>query len=91
MVIIEDLISTGGSVLDAAKAAIKAGAEVLGVVAIFSYELPRAKKNFEGAGIELLTLSAYSELIAVAKEKGYINEQGLELLKRFKENQENWQ
>lgn len=91
MVIIEDLISTGGSVLDAAAAAIREGAEVLGVVAIFTYELPKAQANFEKAGLELLTLSNYSELIKVAKVKGYINADGLELLKRFKEDQENWQ
>lgn len=91
MVIIEDLISTGGSVLDAAAAAIREGVEVLGVVAIFTYELPKAQANFEKAGVELLTLSNYSELIKVAKVKGYINTDGLELLKRFKEDQENWQ
>lgn len=91
MVIIEDLISTGGSVLDAATAAIREGVEVLGVVAIFTYELPKAQANFEKAGVELLTLSNYSELIKVAKVKGYINADGLELLKRFKEDQENWQ
>ncbi|KKF42057.1 orotate phosphoribosyltransferase [Streptococcus uberis Ab71] len=91
MVIIEDLISTGGSVLDAAAAAIREGAEVLGVVAIFTYELPKAQANFEKAGVELLTLSNYSELIKVAKVKGYINADGLELMKRFKEDQENWQ
>ncbi|MTB99460.1 orotate phosphoribosyltransferase [Streptococcus uberis] len=91
MVIIEDLISTGGSVLDAAAAAIREGVEVLGVVAIFTYELPKAQANFEKVGVELLTLSNYSELIKVAKVKGYINADGLELLKRFKEDQENWQ
>lgn len=91
MVIIEDLISTGGSVLDAAAAAIREGVEVLGVVAIFTYELPKAQANFEKAGVKLLTLSNYSELIKVAKVKGYINADGLELLKRFKEDQENWQ
>ncbi|MGH2328848.1 orotate phosphoribosyltransferase [Streptococcus uberis] len=91
MVIIEDLISTGGSVLDAAAAAIREGVEVLGVVAIFTYELPKAQANFEKAGVELLTLSNYSELIKVAKVNGYINADGLELLKRFKEDQENWQ
>lgn len=91
MVIIEDLISTGGSVLDVAAAAIREGVEVLGVVAIFTYELPKAQANFEKAGVELLTLSNYSELIKVAKVKGYINADGLELLKRFKEDQENWQ
>lgn len=90
MVIIEDLISTGGSVLDAAAAAIREGAEVLGVVAIFTYQLPKATDSFKEAGIELITLSNYSELIRVAKVKGYIDADGLQLLKKFKEDQENW-
>ncbi|CAM4086512.1 orotate phosphoribosyltransferase [Streptococcus penaeicida] len=91
MVIIEDLISTGGSVLDAAAAAIRDGAEVLGVVAIFTYELPKAEANFDKAGIELLTLSHYTELIQVAKDKGFIDADGLALLEKFKQDQENWQ
>lgn len=91
MVIIEDLISTGGSVLDAAAAAKREGADVLGVVAIFTYELPKASQNFEEAGVQLITLSTYSDLIQVAKEKGYITAYGLQLLQKFKEDQENWQ
>ncbi|MDO4666325.1 MAG: orotate phosphoribosyltransferase [Streptococcus sp.] len=91
MVIIEDLISTGGSVLDAVAAAKREGAEVLGVVAIFTYQLPKADKNFADAGVKLVTLSNYTELINLAKEEGYVNSEGLDLLKRFKENQETWQ
>ena len=90
MVVIEDLISTGGSVLDAVAAAEREGADVLGVVAIFTYELPKAEENFANAGVKLVTLSNYSELIKVAKVQGYINADGLTLLKKFKENQENW-
>lgn len=91
MVVIEDLISTGGSVLDAVAAAEREGADVLGVLAIFTYELPKADKNFEDAGVKLVTLSNYSELIKVAKVQGYIDADGLQLLKKFKENQETWQ
>lgn len=91
MVVIEDLISTGGSVLDAVAAAEREGAEVLGVVAIFTYELPKASENFEQAGVKLVTLSNYSELIKVAKVQGYIDADGLQLLKKFKEDQEGWQ
>ena len=90
MVVIEDLISTGGSVLDAVAAAEREGADVLGVVAIFTYELPKATENFASANVKLVTLSNYSELIKVAKVQGYINADGLTLLKKFKENQENW-
>ncbi|MFC3931758.1 orotate phosphoribosyltransferase [Streptococcus dentapri] len=91
MVVIEDLISTGGSVLEAVAAAEKEGAQVLGVAAIFTYELPKAAENFDNAGVKLVTLSNYSELIKVAKVQGYINADGLTLLKKFKENQETWQ
>lgn len=91
MVVIEDLISTGGSVLDAVKAAKREGADVLGVVAIFTYELPQADKHFSEAGVPLLTLSHYSELIEVAKEQDYVSADGLALLKKFKENQYTWQ
>lgn len=91
MVVIEDLISTGGSVLDAVAAAEREGAEVLGVVAIFTYELSKASENFEQAGVKLVTLSNYSELIKVAKVQGYIDADGLQLLKKFKEDQEGWQ
>ena len=91
MVVVEDLISTGGSVLDAVAAAEREGADVISVVAIFTYELPKAEKNFADAGVKLVTLSNYTELIKVAKVKGYITADGLQLLKKFKENQETWQ
>ena len=91
MVVVEDLISTGGSVLDAVAAAKREGANVLGVVAIFTYQLEKADKKFAEAGVQLETLSNYTELIHLAEEQGYITSEGLELLHRFKENQETWQ
>lgn len=91
MVVIEDLISTGGSVLDAVAAAQREGADVLGVVAIFTYELPKAEANFKASGLHLVTLSNYSELIEVAKEQNYIDDTGLTLLQRFRENPSDWQ
>ena len=90
MVVIEDLISTGGSVLDAIAAAKREGADVIGAAAICTYELPKAEKNFNDAGVKLVTLSNYTELIHLAEQEGYINAEGLALLKRFKEDQENW-
>jgi len=71
MVVVEDLISTGGS--------------------IFTYQLEKADKKFAEAGVQLETLSNYTELIHLAEEQGYITSEGLELLHRFKENQETWQ
>ena len=91
MVVIEDLISTGGSVLDAIAAAKREGADVIGAAAIFTYELPKADKNFADAGVKLVTLSNYTELIHLAEQEGYINAEGLTLLKKFKDDQENWQ
>ena len=91
MVVIEDLISTGGSVLDAIGAAKREGADVIGAAAIFTYELPKADKNFADAGVKLVTLSSYTELIHLAELEGYITAEGLALLKKFKEDQENWQ
>ena len=91
MVVVEDLISTGGSVLEAVAAAEREGADVLGVVAIFTYELEKANSKFADAGVKLATLTTYSELIEIAKETGYVTKEELELLKKFKENQETWQ
>ena len=91
MVVIEDLISTGGSVLDAIAAAKREGADVIGAAAIFTYELPKADKTFADAGVKLVTLSNYTELIHLAEQEGYINAEGLTLLKKFKDDQENWQ
>lgn len=91
MVIIEDLISTGGSVIGTAEAASREGADVLGVAAIFTYELPRGIENFEKANLPLITLSNYSDLIKIAKVIGYVDADELELLKKFKQNQNTWQ
>lgn len=91
MVVIEDLISTGTSVLEATAAAEREGAQILGIAAIFTYELPKAAINFSKANRKLVTLTTYSHLIDIAQQTGYINAEELELLKRFKENQENWQ
>ena len=91
MVVIEDLISTGGSVLEAAEAAKREGADILGVAAIFTYELPKGKANFEKAEIPLMTLTNYSVLIEAALEDRYIDEQELTVLKEWKKDPENWQ
>lgn len=90
MVVIEDLISTGGSVLEACAAAENEGANVLGVAAIFTYELPKGKENFENATTPLVTLTNYSTLINVAQEEAYIRPEQKNLLSKWKENPENW-
>lgn len=91
MVVIEDLISTGGSVLGACVAAEQEGADVLGVAAIFTYGLPKGIENFEKAQVPFTTLTNYNELIEVAVSKGYINNSEVALLKKWKENPKDWQ
>lgn len=90
MVIIEDLISTGGSVIDAAEAAKKEGADVLGVAAIFTYELPKGIANFKAQNLPFFTLTTYTELIEVAEKDNVINEEDKALLTLWKEDPENW-
>ena len=80
VVIIEDLISTGLSSLKVTKALREAGAEVLGVVAIFSYELKKAQAAFEEAGVEYITLTNYPVLVEEAVAIDYIHQDDVEKL-----------
>jgi orotate phosphoribosyltransferase len=88
VVVVEDLISTGGSAITAAKALKEAGCEVLGIVSIFTYELTKGKEKLAEEGLTSYSLSDYSTLIGVAKEKGYINENDLQKLTKWRENPE---
>lgn len=90
MVVIEDLISTGQSVLEATEAAKREGANVLGVAAIFTYELPAGEENFAKAELPLFTLTNYSVLIETALAEKYIDEAELALLKEWKKNPAGW-
>ncbi|MCE1199360.1 MAG: orotate phosphoribosyltransferase [Marinilabiliales bacterium] len=89
-VIIEDLVSTGHSSLNAAQAVRNYGAEVLGMLAIFSYNFPQAAANFQAAGIELTTLSNYNVLLKMAYDAGEINANQLERLNEWRKNPETW-
>ena len=91
MVVVEDLISTGGSVLEAVAAAKTRRSRCSWCRSDFQLSIAKADKNFADADVKLVTLSNYSELIHLAQEEGYITPEGLDLLKRFKEDQENWQ
>jgi orotate phosphoribosyltransferase len=90
MVVIEDLISTGGSVLEACEAATREGADVLGVAAIFTYELPQGLENFEKAQLPLITLTNYSTMIETALEMNYIGEDDVALLQQWKQSPQTW-
>ncbi|MCW0483343.1 orotate phosphoribosyltransferase [Prolixibacteraceae bacterium A06] len=90
VVVIEDLVSTGVSSLKAAEAITNFGGDVLGMMAIFTYNFPIAKENFAQAGIELTTLSRYKTLIEVALESGEIQESQVESLNKWREDPANW-
>lgn len=90
VVVIEDLVSTGGSSLKAVKALRDAGCVVKGMVAIFTYEFEEAEANFKKAKCELKTLSNYSNLIETAVEKEYIAKKDVESLKQWKLNPSGW-
>ena len=90
VVVVEDLISTGGSSLAAVDALQKAGANVLGMVAIFSYNFIRSREAFENANVELHTLSHYEALLEKAVEENYIRAEDLAILKEWRINPETW-
>lgn len=90
VVVVEDLISTGGSSLKAVEALRAAGCEVLGMVAIFTYGFPAAEANFEKAGVSLDTLSNYNTLIELAQEEGYIKPEEMETLREWRQAPDVW-
>lgn len=90
VVVIEDLISTGGSSLKAVEAIRNAGCEVVGMVAIFSYEFPVATKAFKDANVQLITLSNYTALISAALETGFIRESDVDTLKEWRKDPSVW-
>ncbi len=90
VVIVEDLVSTGKSSLKAAQAVRDAGAEVIGMVAIFTYEFPQAAEAFKQAGIQLLTISNYTAMVDAAVKAKYIKPKDVETLKQWREDPANW-
>ena len=90
VVVVEDLISTGMSSLAAKNALVTAGADIMGMVAIFSYNFPQSRKAFEEANVELTTLSNYDTLVEVASETGYIKESDIEVLKQWRYSPSTW-
>ena len=90
VVVVEDLISTGGSSLSAVGALEKSGAIVLGMVAIFTYNFIKSRRAFENANIELHTLSHYEALLETAVEENYIKPEYLDILKEWRINPEIW-
>ncbi|MBA4537578.1 orotate phosphoribosyltransferase [Bacillus aquiflavi] len=91
VVVIEDLISTGGSVITAVEALKEAGCDVLGVVSIFTYELEKGKEQLLKANIHAYSLTDFTTLISVAEESGLITNADLEKLKAWRKNPTNWE
>lgn len=92
VVVIEDLISTGGSCIDVVEALREAGADVLGVVSIFTYGMQKGLDRLEAAKVENHSLSNFDTLVEVAAEEGRIAVSDIERLKRFRNNpsDESW-
>lgn len=90
VVVIDDLLSTGGSVLKAAQAVNREGGQVLGVVAVFSYQLPALDQNFADAGLSYQTVTNYTTLITQAEQKQLINQAQLTSLHQWREDPQAW-
>ena len=90
VVVVEDLVSTGGSSLSAVEALREAGCDVLGMVAIFTYGFPTAAENFAGADVKLDTLSDYKTMIELAAKQGYVHEDELQTLQQWRRDPANW-
>jgi orotate phosphoribosyltransferase len=90
VVVIEDLISTGQSSLNAVEALRNAGCDVLGMLAIFTYGFNHAADNFKKSDVKIDTLANYSQLIDIAVEQGLVSKNHLELLKSWRSDPENW-
>ena len=92
VVVVEDLISTGGSVLEVVDALREAGAEVLGIVSIFTYGMAKGVERLEAAGVKNVSLTDFDCIAQVAAETGYIKESDVSRLIRFRNNpsDESW-
>lgn len=90
VVVVEDLISTGGSSLKAVAALREAGYEVVGMVASYTYGFPVAAEAFAEAGVRLETLTDYDHVVAEAVDTGYIAESDVEVLAEWRKNPSEW-
>ncbi len=90
VVVVEDLVSTGGSSLKAVEAIRNVGCEVVGMTAIFSYEFPISVKRFRDANVQLIPLSTYSTMLEAALETNYIEPEQVETLKEWRKDPAAW-
>ncbi|KGL47480.1 orotate phosphoribosyltransferase [Porphyromonas cangingivalis] len=90
VVVVEDLISTGGSSLKAVEALRRFGCEVVGMVAIYTHQFPQATVAFEDANVRLVTLSNYDAVIEEALRTNYVSEEDLEALREWRKSPDTW-
>lgn len=90
VVVAEDLISTGGSVIEAVQALRNAGCQVLGVVSIFTYELAKGEQQLKSSNIEAYSLTDFSTLAKIAEQKGLITKENLSSLEEWKQDPAEW-
>ena len=90
VVVVEDLISTGGSSLKAVEALRRYGCEVVGMVASYTYGFDVARKAFDDADVKLVTLTDYEHVVAIALETGYITDSDVALLNEWRKDPANW-
>ena len=90
VVVVEDLISTGGSSLKAVEALREKGFEVVGMVASYTYGFPVAEKAFNDAGVELVTLTDYEHVVSEAAATGYISAEAIQILDEWRKNPSEW-
>lgn len=90
VVVVEDLISTGGSSLKAVEALRAAGVEVVGMVASYTYGFPVAEEAFREAGVRLVTLTDYEAVVEQAAQTGYIKEEDKAVLSEWRQNPSEW-
>jgi orotate phosphoribosyltransferase len=90
VVVVEDLISTGGSSLKAVAALREAGFEVVGMVASYTYGFPIAEKAFKDANVRLVTLTDYEHVVEKALEIGYIKKEDVDMLHEWRRDPANW-
>lgn len=92
VVVVEDLISTGGSAINAVEALRAEGCEVVGIISIFTYDLPVGKERLEASNIKAVSICNYETLLKVAVKEGYVGEKDVEKLTKWMENpqDESW-
>lgn len=90
VVVIEDLVSTGGSSITSVEALRNAGCEVIGIVSVFDFEFPIAIQRFNKENITLKSLLTYESMLDVAKEIQYLNQSDVETLKEWREDPASW-